>query len=143
MRTIYKYKLNPGITNLELQGPILSCGVQGDNIMVWAIYDEAIGKKTVKVETVGTGHPLFWTIGKSISWNRIYRRASFSHLCSQMKKVAADHIIYCYACRATYLTTDEVYFSECRCPWCKSDYVLCSSPGDSHAIRKIEKGDNR
>jgi hypothetical protein len=59
MRTIYKYKLDPGVTKLELQGPILSCGVQGDNIMVWAIYDEAIGKKTVKVETVGTGHPLF------------------------------------------------------------------------------------
>jgi hypothetical protein len=58
-RSIYKYRLDPGVTKLKLQGPILSCGVQGNDIMVWAIYDEAVGEKTVKVEVVGTGHPLY------------------------------------------------------------------------------------
>lgn len=56
MRTIYKYQLQPGKTTLTLRGKVLSAGVQGKDIFVWAIYDEDATERQVYVNTMGTGH---------------------------------------------------------------------------------------
>lgn len=59
MRTIYKYKLDPQEENiLELRGPVLSAGVQGDDIMVWAIHDDEETPHQVRISVRGTGHLL-------------------------------------------------------------------------------------
>lgn len=57
MKSIYKYKLEPQDENiLELRGPVLSAGVQGDDIMVWAVHDDELTRHKVRVSTRGTGH---------------------------------------------------------------------------------------
>jgi hypothetical protein len=59
MKSIYKYKLEPQNENvLELQGPALSAGVQGDDIVVWAVHDDELSPRKVRISTSGTGHPL-------------------------------------------------------------------------------------
>jgi len=57
VKTIYKYELQPGDTILTLKGQILSTGVQGDNIMVWAVHDDNALDRQVRVSVMGTGHP--------------------------------------------------------------------------------------
>lgn len=57
MKSIYKYRLEPGReTVLSLRGKILSAGVQGDDIMVWAVHDEGALERPVRVSVMGTGH---------------------------------------------------------------------------------------
>lgn len=56
MKTIYKYGLEPGVTILTLRGKILSAGVQGDDIMVWAVHDDDALERQVRVSVMGTGH---------------------------------------------------------------------------------------
>jgi hypothetical protein len=59
MKTIYKYKLDPQEENiLELRGPVLSAGVQGEDIMVWAIHDGEEPPHRVRISIRGTGHQL-------------------------------------------------------------------------------------
>lgn len=57
MKTIYKYQLDPGVTVLTLRGQILSVGVQGDDIMAWAVHDDSALERQVRVSVMGTGHP--------------------------------------------------------------------------------------
>jgi hypothetical protein len=57
VKTIYKYPLKPGVTMLTLRGNILSTGVQGGDIMVWAVHDDAALERQVRVTVMGTGHP--------------------------------------------------------------------------------------
>lgn len=57
MKSIYKYRLEPGETILTLRGKILSAGVQGDDIMVWAVHDDNALDRQVRVSVMGTGHP--------------------------------------------------------------------------------------
>jgi hypothetical protein len=57
MKTIFKYLLNPGVTVVTLRGDILSAGVQGDDIMVWAIHDHDAPERQVRIYAMGTGHP--------------------------------------------------------------------------------------
>jgi hypothetical protein len=57
VKTIYKYRLEPGETVLTLRGQILSTGVQGDDIMVWAVHDDSTLERHVRVSVMGTGHP--------------------------------------------------------------------------------------
>lgn len=57
MQTIYKYPLKPQSENmLLLRGPVLSAGVQDGVIMVWAVHDDELTPRTVRVSTRGTGH---------------------------------------------------------------------------------------
>ena len=57
MKSIYKYRLEPcEETVLTLRGNVLSAGVQGDDIMVWAVYDDANPEREVRVNVMGTGH---------------------------------------------------------------------------------------
>ncbi|OBC11419.1 hypothetical protein A5784_35055 [Mycobacterium sp. 852013-50091_SCH5140682] len=59
MKFIYKYKLDPQEEQiLSLRGPVLSAGVQGDDIMVWAEHDDEMSPRKVRVSTRGTGHAL-------------------------------------------------------------------------------------
>lgn len=59
MKFIYKYKLEPQDENvLALRGPVLSCGVQGDDIMVWAVHDDELTPRKVRISIRGTGHSL-------------------------------------------------------------------------------------
>lgn len=59
MRTIYKYPLKVEDEQpLTLRGRILSAGVQDRDIMVWAIHDDSVTPRTVRVSVRGTGHPL-------------------------------------------------------------------------------------
>ncbi|OMC52529.1 hypothetical protein A5742_16400 [Mycolicibacterium fortuitum] len=57
MKTIYKYRIEPGVTVLALRGQILSVGVQGDDIMVWAVHDDSALERWARVSVMGTGHP--------------------------------------------------------------------------------------
>jgi hypothetical protein len=58
MKSIYKYQLTPGYeTVLTLRGRVLSAGVQGDDIMVWAVHDDDAPERRVRVHVMGTGHP--------------------------------------------------------------------------------------
>lgn len=60
MKTIYKYPLKPtDETILTLHGNILSAGVQGDDIMVWATHDDAALERQVRINVMGTGHTPF------------------------------------------------------------------------------------
>lgn len=57
MKSIYKYQLEPQeLTTLTLRGDVLSAGVQGDDIMVWAVHDDAAPQRLVRVNVMGTGH---------------------------------------------------------------------------------------
>lgn len=57
MKTIYKYPLKPtDETVLTLRGDVLSAGVQGGDIMVWAVHDDASPERQVRVNVMGTGH---------------------------------------------------------------------------------------
>jgi len=57
MKSIYKYRLEPrDEIVLLLRGNILSAGVQGDDIMVWAVYDDDAEPRDVRVSVMGTGH---------------------------------------------------------------------------------------
>lgn len=57
MKTIYKYQLDPAATTtLTLRGAVLSAGVQGDNIMVWAVHDDGAPPRQVHIHVMGTGH---------------------------------------------------------------------------------------
>lgn len=57
MKTIYKYPLKPADeTVLTLRGNVLSAGVQGDDIMVWAVHDDGALDRQVRVSVMGTGH---------------------------------------------------------------------------------------
>ncbi|GAT03496.1 uncharacterized protein RMCFA_3608 [Mycolicibacterium fortuitum subsp. acetamidolyticum] len=59
MKAIYKYKLEPQDEQiLPLRGPVLSAGVQGDDIMVWAVHDDEMTPRKVRISTRGTGHAL-------------------------------------------------------------------------------------
>ena len=59
MKAIYKYKLEPQDEQiLPLRGPVLSAGVQGDDIMVWAVHDDEMTPRKVRISTRGTGHEL-------------------------------------------------------------------------------------
>lgn len=57
MKSIYKYQLEPGVTILTLHGKVLSAGVQGEDIMVWAVHDDSTLPRQVRVSVMGTGHP--------------------------------------------------------------------------------------
>lgn len=58
MKSIYKYVLQPADeTVLTLRGDVLSAGVQGEDIMVWAVYDDSAEERRVRVNVMGTGHP--------------------------------------------------------------------------------------
>lgn len=58
MKTIYKYRLEPQEqTVLTLRGRVLAAGVQGDDIMVWAVHDDSALERQVRVSVMGTGHP--------------------------------------------------------------------------------------
>lgn len=57
MKSIYKYQLEPADeTILTLRGDVLSAGVQGQDIMVWAVYDDAAPERQVRINVMGTGH---------------------------------------------------------------------------------------
>jgi hypothetical protein len=57
MKTIYKYRLEPqDETVLTLRGDVLSAGVQGHDIMVWAVHDDDAPERQVRVNVMGTGH---------------------------------------------------------------------------------------
>lgn len=57
MKSIYKYKLEPQVENiLTLRGRVLSAGVQGDDIVVWAVHDDELTPRNVRISTRGTGH---------------------------------------------------------------------------------------
>lgn len=57
MKSIYKYQLEPGEeTILTLRGKVLSAGVQGRDIMVWAVHDDLTPECKVRVNVIGTGH---------------------------------------------------------------------------------------
>ena len=59
MKSIYKYRLEPEDENvLELRGWVLSAGVQGSDIMVWAVHDDELTPRRVRISTRGTGHLL-------------------------------------------------------------------------------------
>ena len=59
MKSIYKYKLEPqGENVLKLRGPVLSAGVQGDDIMIWAVHDDELTPRNFRISTRGTGHEL-------------------------------------------------------------------------------------
>lgn len=61
MKSIYKYQLKPAEeTILTLRGDVLSAGVQGDDIMVWALYDDAAPERHVRISAMGTGH--LWSV---------------------------------------------------------------------------------
>lgn len=50
MKAIYKYKLEPQDEQiLPLRGPVLSAGVQGDDIMVWAVHDDEMTPRKVRI----------------------------------------------------------------------------------------------
>ena len=67
MKTIYKHKLNvQRETVLELRGQVLSVGVQGDDIMVWATHDDKAAPLTTRISVLGTGHELDGTEGRFI-----------------------------------------------------------------------------
>ena len=58
MKSIYKYQLEPADeTILTLRGDVLSAGVQGGDIMVWAVHDDTALERKVRVNVMGTGHP--------------------------------------------------------------------------------------
>ena len=58
MKYIYKYRLEPADeTILTLRGDVLSAGVQGQDIMVWAFHDDDTPERKVRVTVFGTGHP--------------------------------------------------------------------------------------
>jgi hypothetical protein len=56
MKSIYKYQLEPGETVLSLRGNVLSTGVQHDDIMVWAVYDDTKPVRAVRINVMGTWH---------------------------------------------------------------------------------------
>jgi hypothetical protein len=57
MKSIYKYPLEPADeTVLTLRGDVLSAGVQGDDIMVWAVHDDTALERQVRINVMGTGH---------------------------------------------------------------------------------------
>ena len=59
MKTIYKYPLGAQLENLlTLRGKVLCAGVQGDDILVWAVHDDEAPERKVQVTIVGTGHEL-------------------------------------------------------------------------------------
>lgn len=59
MRAIYKYRLAVADEQkLLLRGRVLSVGVQGGNIMVWAVHDDDALERKVRFSIRGTGHPL-------------------------------------------------------------------------------------
>lgn len=59
MRTIYKYPLQVDDESiLILRGKVLSAGVQGGDIMVWAVYDDEAPERRVRISVRGTGHDL-------------------------------------------------------------------------------------
>jgi len=58
VKTIYKYPLEiREQTVLTLRGEVLSAGVQGDDIVVWAVYDDEVPERQVVIHVMGTGHP--------------------------------------------------------------------------------------
>lgn len=57
MKTIYKHCIEPGGTTLMIRGHVLSAGVQGDDVMVWATHDDRALERKVRVQVMGTGHP--------------------------------------------------------------------------------------
>jgi len=58
VKSIYKYPLRPADeTILTLHGDVLSAGVQGNDIMVWAVHDDDVPERRVRVNVMGTGHP--------------------------------------------------------------------------------------
>lgn len=57
MRTIFKYELSVTDTQtLSLHGKILTVGVQGSSIMLWAVHDDDALARQVRVSVRGTGH---------------------------------------------------------------------------------------
>jgi hypothetical protein len=59
MKSIYKYKLDVQDESiLRLRGPVLSAGVQGDDIVVWAVHDDELTPRKVRISIRGTGHLL-------------------------------------------------------------------------------------
>lgn len=58
MKSIYKYQLAVADeTVLTLSGKVLSVGVQGGEIMVWAVHDDDVLPRAVRINVMGTGHP--------------------------------------------------------------------------------------
>jgi hypothetical protein len=58
VKSIYKYQLKPADeTILTLRGKVLSAGVQGDDMMVWAVHDDETPEHNVRINVMGTGHP--------------------------------------------------------------------------------------
>lgn len=81
MKSIYKYRLDPADqTILTLRGDVLSAGVQGDDIMVWAVHDDAAPERKVRVNVMGTGHLVRQRRRISLRWNGVSRAAGVPRL---------------------------------------------------------------
>lgn len=58
MRAIYKYSLEIADEQvLMLRGDVLSAGVEGETIVVWAFQDDGVPERKVQINVYGTGHP--------------------------------------------------------------------------------------
>jgi len=61
MKTIYKYELeltDDPVIEMPFKANVLSVGVQGNKIVVWAEVDTALSKQPRQFYIRGTGHPL-------------------------------------------------------------------------------------
>lgn len=57
MKSVFKYPLLPQEeTILLLRGKVLSVGIQGNDIMVWAVHDDDAPALSVRFYVMGTGH---------------------------------------------------------------------------------------
>lgn len=58
MKKIYKYKIDPSLREYDLPygATILSAGVQGDDIFIWALTDTENPLSTRYIDVYGTGH---------------------------------------------------------------------------------------
>jgi hypothetical protein len=76
MTTIWKHKLFPGdATVLMITGHVLSAGVQGDDIFVWATHYEDTPTHQVTVYASGTGHPC-----THVAWTRFVNTVFLDNL---------------------------------------------------------------
>jgi hypothetical protein len=80
MKSIYKYPLEAcEETILTLRGDVLSAGVQGNDIMVWAVHDDAAPERRVRVNVMGTGH-LFVDAAETAFVNTVFLGSLVFHV---------------------------------------------------------------
>jgi len=70
MKRIWKFLLTPeGVIEMPINAEILSAGVQGEEIYIWAIVEPGSPTETRRFQTYGTGHQIdidpdyLWFIG--------------------------------------------------------------------------------